>query len=216
MPAVPSETFPALDLPGIRHAFIGRVPGVDASVERATALQRLGDCHAAARKNLGFGAMPFVTAEQVHGNRVAVVDAGTSAPVAGADGLVTNEKNVALGIYAADCCAIYLADPARGVIGLVHSGKKGTGLGIVAVAIEKMRSHFGSVPDDLVAQLGPCIRPPFYETDFAAEIVKQCRTSGVRKIFDCGANTAADPARYYSYRAGRGKTGRMLALLALT
>lgn len=215
MSAVPSETFPALDLSGFRHTLIDRIPGLNVGAERGIALRRLDARHAEARRNLGFGAMAFVTAEQVHGNSVAVIKAGIYPPVAGADGLVTNQKNVVLGIYVADCCAIYLADPVRRAIGLVHSGKKGTGLGIVSVAIETMRRHFGSEPDDIIAQLSPCIRPPFYETDFAAEIVRQCLASGVRHVFDCGKNTADDLSRYYSYRAERGKTGRMLALLAL-
>ncbi len=66
-----------------------------------------------------------------------------------------------------------------------------------------------------MAQLGPCIRPPWYETDFAAEIVRQLRAAGVGRVEDGGTCTAADPERYYSYRREKGQTGRMLALLAL-
>jgi hypothetical protein len=215
MPAVPTEKFSALELPFIRHGFINRVPGIDVNVERAEAVRRLAPSHAEARLELGFGAMPLITAEQIHGNKIAGVDAATHAPVAAADGLVTNTPGVALGIYVADCCAIFFADPVSKTIGLVHSGKKGTELGIAAVAIEKMRANFGTQPADLIVQLSPCIRPPHYETDFAAEIVNQCRRAGVRQIFDSGANTAADLSRYYSYRAELGKTGRMLAVLAL-
>jgi copper oxidase (laccase) domain-containing protein len=64
-------------------------------------------------------------------------------------------------------------------------------------------------------QLSPCIRPPHYEIDFAAEIVRQCRAAGVNHVHDCNICTACDLARYYSYRVEKGKTGRMLALLAL-
>jgi copper oxidase (laccase) domain-containing protein len=66
-----------------------------------------------------------------------------------------------------------------------------------------------------VVQLSPCIRPPHYEIDFAAEIVRQCRELGVTAVHDCGVCTACDLARYYSYRAEKGRTGRMLAFLAL-
>jgi len=134
---------------------------------------------------------------------------------AGCDGLITNQKRIALGIHVADCCAIYIVDPKTPAIGLVHSGKKGTEQAIVANAIHQMREKFGSSPADLTVQLSPCIRPPHYEIDFAAKIVEQCRAAGVEKIYDSGACTACDPARYYSYRAEKGKTGRMLALLAL-
>jgi copper oxidase (laccase) domain-containing protein len=115
----------------------------------------------------------------------------------------------------ADCCAVYLVDPVRSAIGLVHSGKKGTELGIVSKAIESMAQHFGSRASDLVVQLSPCIRPPHYEIDFAANIVRQCRDLGVSSVNDCAVCTACDLDRYYSYRAEKGRTGRMLAFLAL-
>jgi purine-nucleoside/S-methyl-5'-thioadenosine phosphorylase / adenosine deaminase len=134
---------------------------------------------------------------------------------AGCDGIITNQREVALGIHVADCCAVYIVDPKRPAIGLVHSGKKGTELGVVTNAIAQMKAHFGSNPADLVVQLSPCIRPPHYEIDFAAKIMGQCRAQGVKQIHDSGICTACHPDLYYSYRAEKGKTGRMLALLAL-
>jgi copper oxidase (laccase) domain-containing protein len=78
-----------------------------------------------------------------------------------------------------------------------------------------MRSGFGSKPSDLIVQLSPCIRPPHYEIDFAAKIIEQVRNHGVEKIYDSGVCTACHVDRYYSYRAEKGRTGRMLALLGL-
>jgi copper oxidase (laccase) domain-containing protein len=52
--------------------------------------------------------------------------------------------------------------------------------------------------------------------DFAREIVRQARAPGVEQVLDAGRCTACDLQRYYSYRAEKGRTGRMLALLALT
>ena len=103
----------------------------------------------------------------------------------------------------------------RRAIGLLHSGSKGTRLEIARVGVEKMRDAFGSEPGDLVAQLSPCIRPPYYEVNFAAEIVRQLREAGVGKVSDSGANTGADLQRYYSYRMEKGRTGRLLALLMI-
>jgi copper oxidase (laccase) domain-containing protein len=76
-----------------------------------------------------------------------------------------------------------------------------------------MTREYGADPADIVAQLSPCIRPPQYEVDFAAEIIRQLRRAGVRHVADSGANTAADLERYYSYRMEKGRTGRLLALL---
>ena len=115
----------------------------------------------------------------------------------------------------ADCCAVFLVDPQQGAIGLVHSGRKGTELNIVGAAVQKCELSLERTLHDLVAQLSPCIRPPHYEVDFAAEIVQSLKRSGVSRVFDSGENTAADLERYYSYRMEKGRTGRMLALLAL-
>ena len=213
------ERFAALDaVAGIQHAFVARVAGIDVASDKAEALRRLDGVHREARRSLGLDGFPFVTAEQVHGREIAVIDASISADrrVEGVDGLITNQARMTLGIYVADCGAVFLVDPVKRAIGLVHSGKKGTELGIVDRATDLMHERFGSDPADLIVQLSPCIRPPHYEIDFAAEIVRQCGARGVQQVHDSGICTACDLDRYYSYRAEKSRTGRMVALLALT
>jgi hypothetical protein len=143
------------------------------------------------------------------------VKANSLAKSAHVDALVTRDPNVLLGIHVADCCAVFLVDSERGTIGLVHSGKKGTELNVVGAAVRKMATEFGTDPADIVAQLSPCIRPPEYEVDFASEIIRELKQAGVNRVFDSGENTATDLKRFYSYRMEKGRTGRMLALLAL-
>jgi copper oxidase (laccase) domain-containing protein len=213
-----AEHFPALDLlPNVVHGFTLRVPGIEMSHDKMEALARLDGVHREIRREHGLGGALFITAQQVHGDRIGVADEAIAENNCfdGRDGLITNQRGVCLGIYVADCCAIYLVDPVRRAVGLVHSGKKGTELGIVANAIKSMAEYFGSRASDIVVQLSPCIRPPHYETDFAGEIVRQCRELGVTAVNDCGVCTACDLNRYYSYRAEKGRTGRMLAFLAL-
>ncbi len=212
----PVEAFAALAaLPGIAHGFTGRVPGLDVHTDRAAALERLAGYHDEIRGSMGLAGRPFAIGEQVHGRELAIVHAATTFPVPGVDGLITADPDVCLGVYVADCCAVYLVEPERRVVALLHSGRKGTELGIAAAAIARMRDEFGCDPARIVVQLSPCIRPPHFEIDFAALIVAQCRAAGVRQVFDDGTCTATHLDRYYSYRAERGKTGRMLALLAL-
>ncbi len=212
----PVEIYPALTVGGLFvNAFIGRVPDIDVNTDRETALLRLRDFHDGARDTLGFDGMPFITAQQVHGDSVALVGETTVTPVPEADALITNRPYVCLGIYVADCCAVYAVDPIAGCIGLAHSGKKGTELGIVPAMLRKMECAFGSEPQNVIIQLSPCIRPPHYEIDFAAEIVRQCTEMGVGEIVDPGDCTASNPESYYSYRREKGQTGRMLALLAM-
>ncbi len=210
----PVERFPALDaLEDVLHGFILRVPGLDVQTDRETALGRLDGFHEVALQS--FGGRQLRLAEQVHHNSVAVVSVGSPAKSAGVDALITCDPDVLLGIYVADCCAVFLVEPKDRVIGLVHSGSKGTALNIASAAVQKMSTAFGSDPSGIVAQLSPCIRPPNYEVDFAGAIVQQLKQSGVKQVFDSGENTGADLKKFYSYRMEKGRTGRMLALLAL-
>lgn len=206
-------TFPSLSAqPGFAHAFTLRHPEVDVAVDREEALRRLGGWHADIAQELGFQAM--TTAQQVHGHAVAVARRDRPETIADVDGLIGNEPGLLIGIYVADCCAVYLLDLVRGAFGVVHSGKKGTEQNITGQAISLMGQHFGSQAGDMIVQLSPCIRPPMYEVDFAASIRAQARDAGVpaSKIHDDGTCTS-DASRFYSYRVEKGKTGRMLALM---
>ena len=214
MTDIPVELFPALgSLEYVLHGFTLRVAGLDVRSDRTTALSRLDSYHEGVRR--GFFPRQARLAEQVHGNGVAVVSIESPAKIAGVDAIITRDRGVFLGVYVADCCAVFLVDPRQRAVGLVHSGKKGTSLNVVGRTVLRMTQEFGSAPDDLIAQLSPCIRPPHYEVDFAAEIVAQLEQSGVSQVFDSGENTGSDLSRFYSYRMERGLTGRMLALLAL-
>ena len=225
MTQLPFEQFPALSAIEIcRHAFTQRIPGIDVSNDKAEVLKRLEAAHREIRNAIGVGDWPLFTCQQIHGNKIAVVDpescSGSRVGCEGrefpsCDGIITNQRGIILGVYVADCCAVYIVDPKTPAIGLVHSGRKGTELKIITNAITQMIDRFGSDPTNLIVQLSQCIRPPHYEVDFAAEIIRQCRTSGVKTIHDPGVCTACDLKRYYSYRAEKGKTGRMLALLGL-
>ena len=218
---LPFEQFPALSAIKIcRHVFAQRIPGIDVSAGKAEVLERLDAAHEEIRKATGFGGWPLFTAQQVHGNKIAVLDEVEPARLLGrefpaCDGIITNQPGVALGIYVADCCAVYIVDPKTPALGLAHSGRKGTELGVVTNAIRQMVERFDSDPANMIVQLSPCIRPPHYEVDFAAEITRQCRALGVQEIHDPGICTACNLDRYYSYRAEKGKTGRMLALIGL-
>lgn len=210
------EYFPdLLRQPDLAHGFVLRQGGVELSRDREATLGRLQPGFEAGIEEVGLSPARLATAEQVHGGDIAVVaDAGFRL---GVDGLITNAPGLALGIVVADCCAVYLVDSARRAIGLVHSGKRGTELEITAAAIRQMGEAFGTRPEDLHVRLSPCIRPPAYEVDIAAAIRNQVTGLGVPAgaVSDDGICTASHLDRYYSYRAERGATGRMLAVLGL-
>ena len=222
VPGAPPDTqcFQALEgIRSVRHSLLLRAPGIDVSMDRQGALDNLRHYYSAGIAGLGYRMGDVAAAEQVHGNSVQrVVSAGGfDHPVAGADGLVTDRPGTVLAILVADCCAVFLADKYGRGVALVHSGRKGSEMGIVTRAIAAM-CHMGMSAGDLVAVLSPCIRPPVYEEDFASRIRRDCLHAGIpaAQVHDAGTCTSSNPERYYSYRCEKGRTGRMLALLGLS
>jgi polyphenol oxidase len=118
----------------------------------------------------GVPAGSFVTATQVHGDRVLeVMDA--EQPRAGdrpppprgeADALLADRPGVAVGVKTADCVPILIADPQTGRVAAVHSGWRGTALRVAARAVEALVAR-GSNPAQLVAAIGPAIQACCYE-----------------------------------------------------
>ncbi len=211
---------PLAAVAGVRAGWVGRIPGIATAVERDEAMRRLRGAH---EKVLGgvVGGGGWWRAEQVHGSSVAVVPGAATVVAAdglrvvrGVVGLVRGVGGVVMAVYVADCGPVWLADRVSGAIGIVHSGKKGTAGNILGAAVRVMAENFATRPENLVAVLGPCIRPPHYETDFAAEIARQAEAAGIGEYHDCGCDTAADLGKYYSYRMEQGHTGRMLAWIA--
>ena len=156
-----------------------------------------------------------VHAEQPHGNRAQAVYTPLGIRVPNVDAMATSVPRMPLVVRVADCGPIYFYDPAQQTIAVAHSGRRGTEGNIVRATIACMTETYGTHPENLIVQLGPCIRPPHYEVDFAAEIGRQARACGVHHFHDCGTCTASHLDRYYSYRAEKGKTGRMWGVFML-
>lgn len=213
-PGQPFLHFPRLRELQVNHGFVPRLPEALVDCERDAALQALLPHHTRILRGVLPSSAQLHTAQQVHGAEVAVAG-GDAQMHPGVDALITDDPAVCLGIYTADCCAVFLWDSARRAAGLVHSGAKGTALCVVPRTIDAMKARFGCDPAGIVAVLSPCIRPPLYETDFAARIRLQCREAGVDEVLDGGECTGGDLGRYYSYRVEKGRTGRMLAFLTV-
>lgn len=212
----PIDEFPELEkLAPVRAIFLKKIPGIDVATDRESALRRLGSIHEATLVAQGFSISTFARAEQVHGCHVAFVHKDAPMLSPGCDALVTTDPSIGLGIYVADCAAVYIADRHGRGIAIAHSGRKGTELGIVPKTIESLRAATGSSAIDLVLQISPCIRPPHYEVDFAADIRRQAYAAGLRHIYDDLRCTASQHAEYYSYRLEKGRTGRLLAAMKL-
>lgn len=122
-------------------------------------------------QSLGISPRDTVIGLQTHTNHVERVDETNKGQglfrkrMKDVDGLVTNVPGVALITYHADCTPVYLYDPVKKAIGMVHAGWRGTVQEIAGVAVRKMQAEFGSNPSDMVAMIGPCISKEHFECD---------------------------------------------------
>jgi len=118
---------------------------------------------------VGEESFTLLSARQVHGDAVVVFKGNPPAPeqIWGkqGDALVTGVSGYALGVFTADCLPIILFDPVEGVVGIVHTGWRGTARAICQKALKVMSETYDSICENILAAMGPCIGPCCYEVD---------------------------------------------------
>ena len=113
-------------------------------------------------RKLDYNAKDLAIPEQVHSTVVEFARFPGRHPAA--DGLVTTNSNILLTLKVADCVPVYLYEPRKNMIGLVHSGWRGTKGGIVFNAVRKMQ-EMGANGKEVSIFLGPAIGFCCYEVD---------------------------------------------------
>ena len=179
----------------------------------------------------------FASVKQVHATNVKRIDRPEEG-VTEADGLMTDTTGLLLGILAADCVPILLADTRLRAVAALHAGWRGTAAGIVAAGISALTDAFGSKPQDLVAAIGPSIGPCCYQVGgevraaFAADLFhgdhldlwkanqQQLLAAGVHAVTilgQCTSCTRLDDGslKYFSHRAEKGRTGRAMGIIGI-
>lgn len=96
---------------------------------------------------------------QVHSDFIFIYDGN----VHDGDALITNERNVGIGVFTADCVPVLIYDPVKEIVGAVHSGWRGTANLIVLKTIKKMKNEYGVNYKDLIVYIGPHIMECCYE-----------------------------------------------------
>jgi hypothetical protein len=112
----------------------------------------------------GDPATPLITLRQIHSSVLRLATTGDAARkrLWKADGLLTDEPGLLLGVQTADCIPVLVADRKRRAVAVFHAGWRGTVKRIVESGIGRMRLEFGSRPEDLMAAIGPGIGPCCY------------------------------------------------------
>ena len=172
-------TFPNLTDTGlVEHLFSTRLGGVSqgdyASMNFSFTRGDREDCvmenYRRIAKILGTDLSHMVLTYQTHTTNILRVSAGDGGKgvvrereYTDIDGLVTDERGLALVCFFADCVPLYFVDTEHRAIGLAHSGWKGTVAGMGRCMTDVMRQQFGTRPEQLQAAIGPSICRDCYE-----------------------------------------------------
>jgi hypothetical protein len=225
-------------LSGIRHGFFTRAGGVSEGLYEALncglgsgdRAEHVRENRARAMDRLGARPGSLCTLHQAHTPDAILVErpfAEGGRPRA--DGMVTREPGVVLGVLAADCAPVLLADPEARVIGAAHAGWKGALAGIVEATLRRMVEQ-GARTERTIAAIGPSIRQASYEVggefrarfvadetandrffrpsrnpghwrfDLAGYVALRLARAHVATVEALPHDTCADPARFFSYR----------------
>lgn len=229
----------------VRAAFTLRGGGVSAPPFDTLNLgAHVGDSPAAVAENrrrvregLSLPAEP-AWLEQVHGTRVADLDAPGEASAGAADAVVTRRPGRVCAVQVADCMPVLFAARDASAVAVAHAGWRGLAAGVLEATVAKL-----AAPGDLVAWLGPAISAPHFEVgsevrqaflrsdpgasgafapndrgrwqcDLGALARRRLAALGVTEVSGGAWCTYAEPARFFSFRRD-GRCGRMAALIWL-
>ncbi|WP_424812006.1 polyphenol oxidase family protein [Roseococcus sp. YIM B11640] len=230
-----------------RHGFFTRRGGVstgayaelNCGLRGDDAAENVAENRARAARALGGTPEGLRSLRQVHGPRVIEAGAPWDA-LPEADGMVTREPGVTLGIITADCAPVLFEDREAGIIGAAHAGWRGAVGGVLEATAEAMRA-LGATR--ITAVVGPCIAQASYEVradlrdavadprfftpgrdeehfqfDLAGYCVARLVAAGL-EAQSLNIDTLTDDARFFSHRrrtlAGGGPLGHQISAIML-
>lgn len=165
-------------------------------------------------------------------------DFGLGNEIEGVDGFITDIVGLPLMVRFADCQGVLMLDPVKKVVSAVHCGWRGNAKNIIGKTLEAMKKEFYCDPRNILvgisASLGPCCAEfsdpekelpvelhKFVNENRKADLWKcsleQITTTGVlpQHVEITSRCTICENDRFFSYRAGKKKTGHMGAVIQL-
>ena len=222
------------------HGFFTRLGGVSTGIYESLNTGRGSDDAPDAvvenRKRVctHLGAHMLITPHQVHSAKaVYIKDQKDDMPAIEADALATDQPGIALGVLAADCAPVLLADPLAGVIGAAHAGWRGLASGVLLNTLNEF-SDASQVSASLCPaigfeafEVGPEVKAAFpdapeicfrngegdrWYADLFELARRQLIRAGIGSVHGGGICTFEDESGYFSYRRD-GVTGRQVSLI---
>ena len=133
-------------------------------------------------KKISCSSRKLILLNQIHSNKFYFVDKNFKfKKKLKGDALITNVRNIAIGVLTADCVPIMIYDQNLKIISIIHAGWKGVHIGIIKKVVKFLIKN-GSNTKDIIAVIGPCISQKNYEIqkDFKDKFLNKDKQS---KIF---------------------------------
>ena len=195
-----------------------------------------GETRFSIASHAGFSPDSLAVPQQVHSTEIKWVD--TPGEYSGMDGLITSRIGLFITLKIADCVPVYFFEPKKHMIGLVHSGWRGTVGGIIINTIKLMQQH-GAEIGKILVYMGPAIGGCCYEVDtevsdlfdnesklqvnnrkWKIDLHKQIRLQLIESGISVSNIHASDICTYesqicHSYRRDGSEAGRMYAFMGM-
>ncbi len=191
-------------------------------------------------KSLNIEPTNVILPDQIHSTNVRIVN--TPGSIAMTDALISNKTNLFIGIQTADCFPIFLYEPNRQTIGIIHAGWRGAIAGIIRKTIDLMITEFDINILHVLAGVGPGLQKECFEVredvyqQFSEVYLSKHPDQSKRYlnlqtyIRDClwetgiqkqniefnAACTKCCKSLFYSYRRDGEKSGRMMGIIGNT
>ena len=169
--------------PGLLHGFMGRGGGKSVGAYAGLNVSyRVGDDPKVVSQNVcdmklavGIHDGKIVTMRQMHGDNIIEINDKQLKEAGEADGMVTAEQGVYLGVLTADCVPLLFIAPKQRLAAAVHAGWRGTLAGIADKTVRLFKSQYNVAASELEVALGPSIGVCCYEVndDVAGPLMKK-------------------------------------------
>mgnify|MGYP006089684533 CR=1 FL=1 len=126
-----------------------------------------------AQKKLLLNTKKIKFLNQIHSNKVILINKNNYSNKFKADGMITQDKNICIAVLTADCCPIFLFDDENTFISCLHAGWKGTYYNIIKNALDQIIKIQPKL-DKINAIVGPCLNVNNFEIskDFKENFIK--------------------------------------------
>ena len=182
-------------------------------------------------KKLNLANKKLILVKQTHSTKIININSHNYNKKHTADGIITKDKEIAIGVLTADCAPIFIFDKKNEIICCLHSGWKGTLNNIVKNGIQSISKN-KIKKDDLIAIIGPCLSKKNFEvnSDFKNQFIRknskysdffkfknnhkdlfdmrgiinfQFKDLGINNVYNIKKDTYSNKSIFFSYRRSK-------------